>query len=807
MSKFEGTGWIGHDLRRKEDARLTTGRGVYIADVEASDALHLVFVRSVHSHARLLRIDAEQAREMPGVIAVVTGGDIENEIDPLPNPVVVPNLPGRFPKHWPLAVGKVRYHGEPIAAVIATDKYLAEDAAEQVFVEYDELPYVGSPEAAAAPGAPLLHEDWPDNEIFSMSFTGGLTPDSIQANVEEVNGIFAKAPVVVSRKFKTHRTGVTPLETRGVLAKWSRFAGLTCWITTQRPHIDRLGLAEVLKLPTNMVRVIAPQDQGGGFGVKAPFYREPILIAYLAMKLERPVRWIESREECLMVVGQERDQTHQLDIAAERNGRIVALRARVTADNGDGCQGVYWGFVMPFLGALLLASGYDIAKCDIHMRSLVTNKPCLSPSRSFGAFPGRFAFERMIDILAAQLEMDPLHLRRINLVQTLPHTTATGIHLDSGDYVGVLDSLAKTVDYDGFRKEQVQARQQGRYIGIGFGLGAEISGVASESFVALENQPGYGAATVRIDPRGKVQILVGDAPTGTGHETTFAQVASEVLGVEPDDVSLLTGDTANTPFGSGSLGARGGSYTVSAVERACRTLRDKIALTLAHDLNLGEVTSDAFLFAAGRVFIKSDPDTGKSIAEMADRLVMKPINLPPGIQAGLEATDYFEAAQSMMCFSIHACCVEVDTETGEFKILRYVTCEDVGNVINPMIVEGQVQGGVVQGLSNSIFEEFVFDDHGQQLTNSLDSYKIAIAPDVPNVEVFHHSTPCPHTPLGTRGMGEGVPGPVPGALTNAICDALAPFGIEVNELPVRPDRLWSAIVSRASHASNAGYVQ
>ncbi len=783
---------IGKPVVRKEDVRLTAGRGQYFADMKISGALHCVFVRSSHSHAGIVSIDTTAALKAPGVIAIFTGEDIKERLAPLPHPIVVPNLPGKFPKHWPLAVGRVKFNGEPVAVIVATDRYLAEDAAELVEVVYSDLPYVGSPEEAMRPGAPVIHDGWENNEIFSMSFTGGYTAETVQANVDEIQTIIDAAPVVVRETFKVHRTGVTALEPRGVMAAWSEDDGLTCWITTQRPHIDRLALAEVLGLSTQQVRVIAPRDQGGGFGTKAPFYRESMLIPWLAKTLGRPVRWLESREESLLVVGQERDQRHEMTIAASRDGKILALRARIVADNGDGCMGVYWGFVMPVLGAATLPSGYDIPKCDIQLRCYVTNKPSLSPSRSFGSFPGRFVIERMMDILARRIGKDPIELRRLNLVGSFPHITATGCHLDSGDYRKALNILASTVNVPEFRALQKDLRDQGRYVGLGFGTGVEISGIASDVFVQLENQPGYGSATIRIDARGRVQVLEGDAPQGTSHETTFAQVVAETFGISTSDVLVQTGDTANTPFGSGSLGARGGSYTVSAVVNACRSLREKMARIFIHDRKLNVSPGDV-KFEAGFVFPVLDRENKISFAELADRIIMKPVALPPGEQAGLEATNYFEAAKPMFYFGAHACFVEVFPKTGEFRIDRYVTCEDAGTVINPLIVEGQIQGGVVQGLSNAMFEEFVYDENGQQLTTTFEAYKLATAADVPHIEVTHSFTPCPHTPLGSRGIGEGIPGPVPGALVNAVCNALEPFGIEINQLPLRPDKIWQML--------------
>jgi len=780
---------VGKRVPRKEDIRLTQGRGQYFADLKMPDALHIVFVRSSRAHAEIVSIDTEAAKAAPGVVAVFTGDDIKDRITPLPHPIVVPNLPGKFPKHWPLAVGRVKFNGEPVAVVLATDRYLAEDAAELVEVEYSDLPYVGSPEAAMAPGAPVIHQDLDNNEIFSMSFTGGGTAEGAAANEAEISAILEGAPVIVDEKFQVHRTGITPLETRGAAAWWNEDDGLTCWITTQRPHIDRLALAEVLGLSTSMVRVMAPRDQGGGFGNKAPFYRESILIPWLAMTLKRPVRWLESREESLMVIGQERDQRIHITMGTTEEGRILGMRVRIVADNGDGCQGVYWGFVMPVLGAATFCSGYDIAKADIRLACYVTNKPSLAPSRSFGSYSPRFAMERMMDLVAARVGRSPLDIRRLNLVKSFPYTTATGSYLDSGDYVKCFNTLVDTMDPKAFRERQAELRKQGRFIGLGFSTGTEISGIASKVFVQLENQPGYGSATVRIDARGRVQVLEGDAPQGTSHETTFSQVAAEVLGIQFDDVVVQTGDTQNTPFASGSLGARGGSYTVSAVYNACRSLRFKMARIFIHDRRINARPED-IEFEGGFVFPSLDRENKMGFAELADRIIMKPIDLPEGEQAGLEATDYFEAPTSMFYFGAHSCIVEVFPKTGQFKIQRYVTCEDAGTVINPLIVEGQVQGGVIQGLSNAMFEQYLYDDQGQQMTTTLEGYRMAQAPDMPHVEVTHSYTPCPGTPLGSRGLGEGVPGPVPGALVNAVCDALSPFGIKINDLPLRPDRIW-----------------
>ncbi|MBT5676663.1 MAG: xanthine dehydrogenase family protein molybdopterin-binding subunit [Rhodospirillaceae bacterium] len=793
MEADSGTAWIGRSVRRKEDHRLITGKGQYFGDVKAPEALHLVFVRSEHAHARIVSIDIAAAAAMPGIVCVVTGETIRHEIKPLPQPVVVPALEANFPTFWPLAVGKAKFHGEPVAAVVATDKYLAADAAEAVRVTYEPLPYVGDMEAALTPESPIVHEGWESNEIFATTVTGGDTPESEAANVAEVERIFAEAEIVIAQRFRMHRCGVTPLEPRGVMARWDSLDGMTAWITTQRPHIDRIAMSDVLDIPSDKLRVIAPRDQGGAFGVKAPFYREAILVCHLSRKLDATVRWQETRQEHLMAVSQERDQIHDLEIAATTGGKILALRDRGIADNGDGCAGVYWGFVMPFMGAALMPNAYDLPHCDISIRVVTTNKSVLTPARSFGAFPTRFALERAIDMVARRAGMEAAEVRRKNLIQQLPYVTATGLNYDSGNWIGAYDLLLERVDLADFRRRQKAALSDGRYIGIGFGLGAETSGVASDVLVPMENQPGYGTATVRIDPRGKIAIFEGDAPQGQSHETTMAQVAAHEFGILPDDIAVTTGDTATTPLSSGTVGGRAGSYTVSAVANACRVLKEKMARFVAHDFELNASPED-FTFADGEIVYLKDDNIRKSFRDVAERIIMAPINMPPGETGGLEHTAYFEAAMQMFCFSAHAAEVEVDIETGQFEIVRYITSEEVGQVINPQVVEGQIHGGVVQGMSNAMFEQFIYDENGQQLTADFENYKLATAADVPNIEVHHEaSEPCPYTPLGSRGLGEGIPAPVPGALTNAVCDALSPFAIEISELPLRPNKIWHLI--------------
>jgi carbon-monoxide dehydrogenase large subunit len=788
-----GQGWIGESLERREDLRLVTGRGEFFADVSVPGCLHLCFVRSMHAHACIKAIDTSVAEAMPGVVAVLTGSELSEEMQGQKIPVLLPAFQAKYRQYWPLAVDEVYFHGEPVAAVVAEDKYLAEDAAAEVVVDYEELPVVTDAERALTAGAPKVYGDWDDNEIFALSYTGGFEPAAIAKNDEEVDGLINRAEVVLKERFRTQRCGVCPIETRGALAIWSDADGLTVHLTSQRPHIERLALADLFELSTNEVRVIAPRDQGGGFGVKAPFYREHVAVCHMARKLGRPVRWVETREEHLMTVSQGRDQIHDLEIASDKAGKIVAIRNRGIGDVGDGRMGVYWGFVMPSLGSAMLPNAYDIRHGDIKLRCAVTNKTCLSPSRSFGAFPTRFAMERALDMLARRLGMETAELKRKNLVREFPFTSVCGVYFDSGDFVKAWDKLIAAVNLAGFREEQAKAHAEGRHIGIGFACGAEFSGIPSDVLVALENQPGYGVVTMRIDPRGNVAIYQGDAPQGQGHETTMAQVAADEFGIHPNDVRVIHGDTAQTPLSSGTVGARGASYTVAAISVAANVLKAKMARFMIHDHGVSGASPEDFQFKDDAIIYKKDTNIQKGFGELADRIVMGPVNLPEGETGGLEHTAYFESPTAMICFTAQCAKVEVDTETGQFKILEYATCEDVGTVINPVIVEGQVQGGVVQGMSNAMFEEFVYDENGQQLTADFENYRLASAADVPDVQVHHSPTPCPSHPRGVRAVGEGRPGPVPGALANAICDALTEFGVEITTLPLKPQMILRLI--------------
>lgn len=791
------TPWVGRPLKRMEDARLLRGEGQYIADMVLPRMLHLHFVRSTQAHARLISIDLSKALAVPGVVAGFTGQDlIEHGMREFLIPSVRPQLPGelRIPPSLPMPVDKVVFHGEPIAVLLAEDRLALDDASELVEVQYEPLPVLTDPEKALEPGAPRIFDEWPDNVLYREK----MGNDASEA--------FAAADVVVEERFCVPRTGCSPMEPRGAVAEWSEHAGLTLHTTTQRPHIVRLAISEILDIPEHRVRVIVPKDQGGQFGTKAPLFREDIVISLVAKVVKKPVRWIETREEHFRAgIGQERGQTHYLQLAAKNDGTILGIRDRCIGDVGDGKQGIYLGFVYPYLGCAYLPSLYNIPQVEIDLICVATNKPSLTPSRAFGGLPTRFAMDRALDLMAKKLGLDPVEVRRKNLITEFPHLTPTMLFYDSGDYVGGFDKLVQAIDLPKVRRQQNELREQGRYLGVGFGLGVEISGVSSMVFVALENEPGFGAATVKITPSGKVLVLHGDAPGGQSHQTTVAQVLADEFGLTPEDIMLEYGDTWTTPFGSGTVGNRMSSYTVSAVALAARELKKKMATVAAHDLQI-DAAPEEFDFVGGDIVWGKDTEARAAMADVARHLIMAPVNLPAGMDAGLEHTAYYEPAgdiPAMFGANFHAAVVEVDPASGQFEILRYFVVDDCGKPINPLVIEGQTQGGTVMGIGNAVFEEFVYDDDGVLQSTGLTDYLMPSAADVPHVESSEHSVPTPYNTLGTRGKGEGIPGPVPGTLANAIEDALAPFDVKLTDLPLRPERIWRSMQKNEAPKSDS----
>ncbi len=762
---------LGARIPRREDPRLVTGTATYVDDIALPGMLHVALVRSPHAHARILDLDPAPARRAPGVVAVWTGDDVRDRCGPLPVGPRIRDM--KVPRRYPLVVdGVVRHVGDPVAAVVATRPDLARDAADLVEVRYDPLPAVVDVEQAAAPGAPVIHPDLGSNVCYRLTFG------------EPVDGALARSDVVVSLRIVQQRLIPAAMETRGVVAD-PRGGELTVWTSTQIPHVVRTALAQMLGLPEHQVRVIAP-EVGGGFGSKLDVYGEEALVAALALALGRPVKWVETRRENFLATVHGRGHVEYVDLGARRDGSLLALRVRVLADLGAYSQLLTPG--VPTNTGLMACGCYRIPQAFAEVTGVFTTLPPTDAYRGAGRPEATFLIERAMDVLAARLGMDPAELRRRNFIppEAFPYRTPTGATYDTGDYAAALDRALQMVDYAALREEQRRLREQGRYLGIGISSYVEITGLG-----AAAGLPGgrWESATVRVDPTGSVVVLTGSSPHGQGEETTFAQIVSDRLGVAVDDVRVVHGDTRAVPYGVGTFGSRTTPVGGSAVYLACQRVRDKAVRLAAHLL---EASPADIVWDGARLAVRGSPDRALSFAEVA-RAAYKGTRLPASEEPGLEATAVFASAESVFPFGTHVCVVEVDPDTGQVRILRYVAVDDCGVVLNPLLVAGQVHGGVVQGLAQALWEEAVFDGQGQLLTASLADYAVPRATQVPTMELAHTVTPTPHNPLGAKGVGEaGTIGATP-AVVNAVLDALAPAGIEHLDMPLTPRKIWEAL--------------
>lgn len=767
--------YVGQSVRRREDPRLLCGQGLFVGDVESAGTAHMAVLRSPHAHARIVRIDLSRARQQPGVIDALSFGDLGPQPPKLPMLVPHPALRAEMP--YPLASDRVRYVGEPVAVVVAENPYLAEDALELIEVEYQPLSPALDGEAALEPGAPLLHGDIDSNLAATITHSVG-----------DVDEAFAEADVTLRYSFRFGRLSGQPLETRGVLAICQRNRlgdSLTVWDSTQAPHSARGVLAGMLGLPQQTIRVIAP-EVGGGFGIKNRFYCEEFLVPFLARRLGRPVRWIEDRREDLLTTYQAREQVHHLEVAARPDGTILGLRDRLTVNMGAYSA---FGLVVPYNSSTQIVGPYRLPNLFIEMRAVYTNKPPMAPYRAAGRPPAVFAIERAMDLVARELDLDPAEVRAGNLIQPdefpynirLLDRDGTSISYDSGNYPACLQQALELVDVQGFRREQAVARAEGRYLGLGIGCYVESTGRGP-----------FEGATVRVEPTGKVLVLTGAAPQGQSHETTLAQLCAERLGVELDDVTVVTGDTETIGMGVGTFASRTAVVAGNAVSQASHSVKEK-ALQVAAQLL--EVSPDDLDLQAGQVRVRGAPDRQLSLAQVA-RVVTAPppaFTFPEGLEPGLEATHYFHPTANTYASGVHIATVEVDPETGKVDVLRYAVVHDCGTVINPMVVDGQVRGGVAQGLGNALYEEMIYDETGQPTTASFLDYLLPTAQEVPTIDLGHVETPSPLNPEGIKGAGEGGTMPVPAAIANAIDDALAPLGITVDRIPITPTRLLERI--------------
>lgn len=755
----EQTLWTGRRVR-VEDPKLLQGRGTYVDDLAPEGTLHVAVVRSPHPHARVVRVDVQRAQSSPGVVAVVTAQDLPVRGVP------AEGLRGaKLAVHPVLAAEVVRYVGEPVAAVVATSRAQAEDAALLVDVQYEPLEPVTDP-FRALEGAPFVHPELGTNVVYRRQVRAG-DPDAA----------LAQAHRIVRATIRQQRVAGIPMEPRGVLAAWDGARGmLTVWSSTQVPHDLRDALAEALGLPVNRVRVVAP-DVGGGFGVKLNTYPEEILVALLCRQLHRPVKWVQTRREDLLSTAQGRSQVGEFEVACDPQGRVLALRARLVADVG--AYTLSTTVDVPTLTVRVLTGPYAIQNVQAEVVEVFTHKTPTGAYRGAGRPEATFYLERLMDLVAAELNLDPAVVRRRNLLpkSAFPYRAPTGARYDSGDYRKALRVLLERAGYRELRREQARARAEGRYLGIGLSCYVEVC-----TF-------GWETARVRVLPDGSAVVLTGTSPHGQGGATGLAQVVADRLGIPPDRVEVVHGDTLTVPTGMGTAGSRTLVVGGSAALRAAEKVRRKMFRVAARLL---EASPRDLELRDGRIAVRGTPDRAVTVAEVAEAAYQAG-RLPDGLSPGLEEEGTFVVEQATAPFGAHLCVVEVDPETGQVRVLRYVSVDDCGVVVNPLLVEGQIQGGIVQAMGQALLEEVVYDPSGQPLTTTLADYPVPRAVDAPAVEMHRTVTPSPTNPLGAKGVGEaGTIGATP-AFVNAVVDALRPFGVRHLDTSLRPERIWRAI--------------
>ena len=772
---------FGSGIKRREDPRLLTGTARYTADMTLPGQLYAAILRSPHGHARIRKIDTAAAKAAPGVVAAFTGADTEGVLGSIPCAWLVPNSDLKTTPYPPLAKSVVRYCGDAVAVVVAESPEQAADAVDLIEVDYEPLAATIDPELAVKAGAPQLHAEAPNNIAFHWTVGGG-----------DVDAAFKNAEVVVRDRIIQQRLIPTAMETRGALAHYLPATGeLTLWNTTQNPHIVRFIMSLVCNIPEDRLRVIAP-EVGGGFGSKIPQIQGDFITVFCSMKLGRPVKWIESRSENYQSTTHGRDHVQDVEMAATKDGKILGLRCTVWAG-----MGAYLSTAAPgiptILHGLMLSGPYQIGAVKEDVYGVYTNTTPVEAYRGAGRPEATFMLERVIDRLARELKMDPADVRRRNMIAPFDngHDVVTGLKYDSGNYQGALDKVLKHVDYAALRSEQAEARKKGRYLGVGVGLYVEICGLGpSQVAGAVGFQGGlWESAIVRFHPSGKAHVFIGSSPHGQGEETTFAQIVADELGVSVGDVKIVHGDTDNTPMGWGTYGSRTTAVSGAALAVATRKIKEKAKLLTSHLL---EAAVEDIEYANGKFFVRGFPDKAKTIQDIA-LMANVAWNMPQGMEPGIEATNFYDPPNFVYPFGAHVAVVEVDPETGNIELKRYVAVDDCGPQINPMIVEGQVHGGVVQGIGQALWEQAVYADNGQLLTGSLADYAIPRADVLPDIEVLSTVTPSPHHPLGVKGIGEA--GTIVSTCTvyNAVIDALEPFGVQSIQMPLTPERVFGAM--------------
>src|SRR5437867_9765956 len=765
---------IGRSVRRLEDRRLLMGRGTYAADFRLPGMLHGAVLRSSHAHARLGAVDARTALALPGVVAVITADDLGD----------VGRIPGRLGprpsivacRRPPLARDKVRYVGEPVAFVVAESRYLAEDALEAMEVDYEPLPTVADARRAVEGDAPVLHEVIHSNVVATLDTHKG-----------DASSAMAQAHVRVRERFAVQRHTGVPLETRGLTAAFEPGTGLLrlCGVA-KVPHFNRRVLADLLGYPEHLIHFLE-LEVGGGFGVRGEFYPEDFVVPWAAMRLARPVQWVEDRREHLMATNHSRQQYHDVEMGVRRDGTIVALRDRFMVDLGAYIR--THGVVVPELTIALLPGPYRIPNYECEALCVLTNKTPTGTYRGPGRYEGAFVRERLIDRVAAELGLDPADVRRRNFIEPgeMPYEVG-GASLgqktvyDCGDYRSAFEQALAAVDYKTVRAEQARLRGEGRYLGIGLGCVLEKAGLGPWEY-----------ARVEVDGSGRVVVYSGVAAVGQGIETTLAQVVAEELSVAAEDVTVVHGDSARVPFGIGGFASRGAAVALPAALEAARKVRDKIFRVAA---SLLEAHAGDLVLESGKVHVRGLPERAVTLRQLARAAVPG----PPGMEPGLYAAHFFEAPKMTYPYGTHVAVVEVDLATGRVALRKYVVTYDIGRAINPMIVEGQIVGGLAQGIGGALLEELVYDDQAQPLTTTFMDYLVPTAMEMPEETIVKilEETPTPLNPLGVKGVGEGGSSGAGAAIANAVADALAPLGVAIAQLPLSPDRLAALIRAKGA---------
>ncbi len=765
---------LGLPIKRGEDPRLVSGTGAYLEDLALPGLVHLVFARSPHAHARIRGIDTSAARQMPGVLAVVTAADVDTTL-----PV---DLPGDWPpfeeNHPPpnkiLARDKVRYVGEPVVAVVATSRAEAYDAIDAVEIDYDPLPAVSDAEAALAPDAPLLYEEFGTNLAHRMVKSGG-----------DVEAAFGRPDVkIVKGRFDNPRVLPMPMETRGAAASFDPGTGeLTFWASTQFPHTLRTKLAQILDLPEPSVRVIAP-DVGGGFGAKIEFTTEDVLTAHLAIRLKRPVRWVELRRENFLNMVHGRGQTDYVEAAVTSEGEIVGLKVHALADLGG--KYTFNTPAIATLTALVLPGPYRTPNIEFVLEGVYTNKTPVGAYRGAGRPEATYLVERIVDVVADALGIDPAEVRRKNFIAAnqFPYITPMGTSYDTGEYDPALKKLLEMAGYEDLRRQQAARREDTTKPLLGIGISAYLEICAFGP---------WESATVRVEPSGKVTLLAGTSPHGQGHMTPFRQIVADQLGVPLEDIRVLFNDTARVPTGVGTFGSRSAAVGGSAVLGASERVREKVIRIAADAL---EASPSDVEISQGRIAVKGVPDRNTTLDAIAARAYSG--RVPDGDEPGLEANRFFKPEGETFPFGMHLAVVEVDRETGRVTLVRFLAVDDCGRVLNPMMVDGQRHGGIAQGVGQALFEEARYDDSGQFTTSTLGDYAIPRAADLPEFELDRTVTPTPRNPLGAKGIGEaGTIGSTP-AIVNAVVDALSHLGVNHVDMPARPERVWRILADHGA---------